>query len=71
MRVDFGARQGSYTPWWKTVEVVIYDWPSTQADAMLSNNTLQLKTSYDATRHALHILMPDSATETELRVRTY
>jgi len=71
VRVDFGARQGSYTPWWKTVEVVIYDWPSTQADATLSNNALQLKTSYDAPRHAIHILMPDIAKETELRVRTH
>jgi hypothetical protein len=53
------------------VEVVIYDWPSTQADATLSNNTLQLKTSYDAARHAIHILMPDIAKETELRVRTH
>ena len=31
VRVNFGARQGTYAPWWKTVEVVIYDWPSAQA----------------------------------------
>jgi alpha-glucosidase len=69
--LDFGARQGSYTPWWKTIEVVIYGWPSKQAEATFSNNTLQLKTTYDAPKHALHILMPDSATETELRVKGY
>jgi len=71
VRVDFGARQGTYTPWWKTVDVVIYDWPSKQADATLSNSTLPLKTSYDAARRALHILMPDSRKETELRVRAH
>jgi len=66
VQVGFGAREGSYTPWWKTVEVVIYGWPSAQADATLSNN--KLKTTYDAPKHALHILMPDSGKETELRV---
>jgi alpha-glucosidase len=69
--LDFGARQGSYTPWWKTIEVVIYGWPSKQAEATFSNNTLQLKITYDAPKHALHILMPDSATESELRVKGY
>jgi alpha-glucosidase len=68
VRVSFGARQGSYAPWWKTVEVVIYDWPSSQADAKLSNSQAPLKTSYDAPGHALHILIPDSAGEYELRV---
>ncbi len=71
VRVGFGARQGTYAPWWKTVDVVIYDWPSKQADATLSNSTLPLKTSYDAARRALHILMPDSGKETELRVRAH
>jgi alpha-glucosidase len=68
VRLNFAARQGSYTPWWKTVEVVIFDWPSKQANATLSNSTLQLKTSYDAAKHALHIVMPDSGKEAELRV---
>jgi hypothetical protein len=68
VRLNFGARQGSYTPWWKTVEVVIYDWPSKQANATLSNSAVQLRTTYDAAEHALHVLMTDSGKETELRV---
>jgi alpha-glucosidase len=69
VRVNFDARQGSYTPWWKTVDVVIYDWPSKHADATVANSAL--KTSYDSARHALHILIPDSATEIELRVKKH
>jgi alpha-glucosidase len=68
MRVNFRARQGTYTPWWKTIEVVIYNWPSAQASATLSTSPSSLKTSYDSSSHALHIQIPDVASEAELRV---
>jgi alpha-glucosidase len=68
VRVEFGARQGAYAPWWKTVEVVVYDWPSAKAEAKLSNGTSALKTSYDAPGHALHVMIPDVAGEAELRI---
>lgn len=68
VRINFGARQGTYAPWWKTVEVVIFDWPSTQADVKLSNNMSPTKTSYDAPAKALHVLIPDVAGEAELRI---
>ena len=67
--VHFSARQGTYIPWWKTIEVVIYDWPSAQADAKLSTAATPLETKYDARAHALHILIPDVAGETDLSVR--
>ncbi|HEX3354040.1 MAG TPA: TIM-barrel domain-containing protein [Terriglobales bacterium] len=68
LRVSFAARQGTYAPWWKTVEVVIYDWPSAQANATLSGSASALKTSYDAAQHALHVTIPDVAGAAELRV---
>jgi hypothetical protein len=68
VKVDFAARQGTYAPWWKTVEVVIYDWPSGHADAKLSNSAGPLKMSYDAHSHALRIVIPDSPGESELQV---
>ena len=66
--VKFGARQGTYAPWWKLVEVVIYDWPSAQADAKFSNAAKPLKATYDRSAHALHIVIPDVAGNEELRV---
>ncbi len=66
--VNFRARQGTYAPWWKTMEVVIYNWPSAPANATLSTNPSSLKTSYDSSSHALHIQIPDVAGEGELRV---
>jgi alpha-glucosidase len=64
----FGAREGTYAPWWKTVDVVIYDWPSAQADAHLTGSGTALKTSYDAGARALHVMMPDTASAGELRI---
>jgi len=66
--VKFDARTGTYAPWWKTVEVVVYDWPSAQADARMSGSAKPLKTTYDASAHALHVSIPDVAGGTELRV---
>jgi alpha-glucosidase len=66
--VKFDARTGTYAPWWKTVEVVVYDWPSAQADARMSGSAKPLKTTFDASAHALHISIPDVAGGTELRV---
>jgi alpha-glucosidase len=66
--VHFGTREGTYAPWWKTIEVVIYDWPSARATAKLSNSAAPLKTTYDVSAHALHISIPDVAGEQELRV---
>jgi alpha-glucosidase len=68
-QLKFHARQGSYAPWWKLIEVVIYDWPSPQAQAKFSSSTYPLKTSYDAKEHALHMTLSDVSGEAELTVR--
>jgi alpha-glucosidase len=67
VRVKFAAREGSYAPWWKEFEVVLYDWPAKSADVKLSGGAAA-KTTYDAKARALHVLMPDVAAGAELRV---
>ena len=69
VRVTFHAREGSYVPWWKFFEVVIYDWPSAHAEAKFSSSTYPLKTTYDAKEHALHMTLADVSGEAELTVR--
>jgi alpha-glucosidase len=66
--VKLGAREGSYAPWWKTVEIVIYDWPAAQADAKVSGGAA-LKTTYDASARALYVVVPESAGGAEVVVR--
>ncbi len=69
MRLKFHAREGSYTPWWKFIEVVIYDWPSAHAEAKFSSSTYPLKTTYDPKQHALHMTLSDVPTEADLTIR--
>jgi alpha-glucosidase len=69
IRLTFHKREGSYVPWWKFFEVVIYDWPSAHAEAKFSSSTYPLKTTYDAKQHALHMTLADVSSEAELTVR--
>ena len=68
LRLHFQAREGSYKPWWNSIEAVIYDWPSARAEAKLDGSLAMLKTSYDAKKRALHIAVPDVSAESTLSV---
>ena len=65
--VEFGERQGIYAPWWRSVEVVIYEWPSAKADVSLPNGAKPMKTTYAASAHTLHVVIPD-LTAGEVRI---
>lgn len=65
VRVNFGAREGTYAAWWKEFEVVIYGWGSKGADVKLSGGAVT-RTSYDAKARALHVIVPDLASAAEL-----
>jgi alpha-glucosidase len=69
IRLKFHAREGSYVPWWKFVEVIVYDWPSARAEAKVSGSTYPLKTTYDLKQHALHVTLADQSGEAELSIR--
>ena len=69
VRLKFHAREGSYAPWWRFVEVVVYDWPSARAEARVSGSRYPLQTTYDPKQHALHITLADQAGEAELSIR--
>jgi alpha-glucosidase len=69
VRLKFHTREGSYVPWWKFVEVVVYDWPSARAEAKVSGSTYPLKTTYDLKQHALHVTLADQSGEAELSIR--
>ena len=69
MRLKFHAREGSYAPWWKFIEVLIYDWPSAHAEAKFSSSAYPLKTTYDPKQHALHMTLSDVSAEADLTIR--
>jgi len=66
--VKFGVREGSFAPWWKSVEVVIYDWPSVRANAKLASAGNSLKTKYDASTRTLHVVIPDMVSNEQLAI---
>lgn len=69
LRVKFHAREGSYSPWWKVLELVVYDWPSPHAEAKFAGSAYPLKTSYDASKRALHVMLADQSGESELVIK--
>jgi alpha-glucosidase len=69
VRLHFHSREGSYKPWWSSIEVVVYDWPSSRGEAKLAGTTSPLKTSYDARKHALHVVISDATTDSELSLK--
>ncbi len=66
--VHFAARQGSYAPWWKAIEVVVYNWPAPTAEAKFSTQPESLKTTYDSNTHTLHIILPDQPSAADLKL---
>jgi len=69
MRLKFHTREGTYAPWWKIIEVAVYDWPSAHAEAKVSGSAYPLKTTFDPKQRALHVSLADQARETELTIR--
>ncbi len=67
MVLRIGARAGSYAPWWKEIDVAVYDWPSAQVRATLNGQALS-GSSYDAAHRTLHVRIPERAAGSELSV---
>ena len=69
VKLTFHAREGTFTPWWKFIEVVVYDWPSAHAEARVSGSAYPLKTTYDPKQHVLHVTLSDQPAGAELAIR--
>jgi alpha-glucosidase len=64
--VSLEARQGKYAPWWKQVDVVVYGWTSAQVTAALKGEAKPLTARVDTAAHAVHVLLPESASAQDL-----
>lgn len=70
VHLHFGAREGKYAPWWKNIEVVVYDWSSSKADAHLNGSGAAIHTSYDKGTRALHLVVPDIPATDDLQINS-
>jgi alpha-glucosidase len=69
VRIKFGARDGTWVPWWSRTEVVLYGWRNAAASVTLNNKPVS-EFRFDAAGGALRITIPDQAGGGELRVKS-
>jgi alpha-glucosidase len=65
--LHFNPSEGTFTPWWSRVEVVIFGWTSAKVSITLNEKPITAS-QFDAPHGALHILIPDQPQGGELRV---
>jgi alpha-glucosidase len=66
--VRIGPHRGTYTPWWKTLQVEIYGRTVSSRKASLVGSTENVDASFDALHHAASFLVPDNGGGGELQV---
>jgi len=64
VRLKIAPRQGTFSPWWKQVEVVVYDWPQKGVKAAVNGQSV--KSRWDSSDLTVHVLVPESTSPTEL-----
>ena len=57
--VTFDKRDGSYSPWWKEIDIVVHGW---QGPAVVMNGGTNVPTTSDAASHTVRMTVPDIAT---------
>ncbi len=59
LRIEFGARQGRYVPWWSGIELTVHGVNAAPRRVLLGKR--RVPADYDADAHALHVRLPDIA----------
>lgn len=67
LRLHIGAQSGNFKPWWKQVQVIVYDWPSTRVRATIDGKPVA-NIAYDATHRVLRLRIPQNAEGEDLTV---
>ncbi len=67
LRIDLSAREGSYTPWWKAIRVVVYGWQPKQGTARIEGGAGNVKLEHVDNTVQLTIPATQSATTLLLR----
>ena len=67
MILHLGAPSGDFHPWWKTVQVALYDWSSAQVRADLNGKAVT-GSSYDSVHRILRIEIPQNSQASELTI---
>lgn len=66
--IHIGPHQGSYVPWWKTLQVEIFGKTAPSQRAAIAGGTESIESSFDSLRHATTVLIPDNGRGEDLLV---
>jgi alpha-glucosidase len=66
--VHVGPHQGSYIPWWTTIEVEIYGSAASPQKASMVGSAKNVESSFDGLRHVTKFLLPDDGGGGDLQV---
>jgi len=67
LQMHIGAQSGTVQPWWSSIQISVYDWPSQSAAVTLNGQPVS-KLSYDASQHVLHVEIQQSPAAADLTV---
>lgn len=65
--LHLGEQSGNFHPWWKTVQVSVYDWPGAEVRAAL-NRKVVTGSTYDAVHRILRLEIPQSSQAADLTI---
>lgn len=66
--LHMAAQSGTFHPWWKTIEVSVFDWPSARVRASLDGKPVA-GVDYDAPHRVLHLKVPQSLQGADLVIK--
>src|SRR6202051_112820 len=66
--VHIGPHQGSYVPWWKSLQVEIYGSNSPSPKASIVGSAETMESSFDALHHVTTLIIPDNGTGRDVLV---
>lgn len=66
VRVELSPREGSFAPWWKQVDVIVYGWSAAKATAKLGGQSAIARVDDQA--HTVRVLVPALPQEEEVTI---
>lgn len=67
--LHMSAQRGSFHPWWKTVQIAVYDWPSAEVRVNYNGNAVSGST-YDEAHRILRVEVPQTSQASDLSITT-
>jgi len=68
LTVHVGPHQGSYAPWWTSLQVEVYGSTAAAGKAVVAGSTKAVQSSFDAPHHVAAFTLPDNGRGEDLQI---